>query len=197
MRSFSPWTRLGFSPSADLTETSSRITISSTTRPHVLTAAVRPPIGFAEPGLTTALVTPPRSASLKPTSAGLIASSARSFAPSTTVLSFVSSPDQPSPSSWTPRWPWASTSPGVSTIPDPSTTVREPSCGTATSAAVPTCAIRPSRTSSTPSSRGAARFPSASATGRMRAPTTARSLTAGTGMERYTATPGMWGLADR
>src|SRR5699024_7313579 len=77
--------------------------------------------------------------------------------------------------------------------PDPSTTVREPSCGTATSAAVPTCAIRPSRTSITPSSIGAARFPSASATGRMRAPTTARSRTAGTGMERYTATPGMWG----
>ncbi len=81
-------------------------------RPHVFSATDCPPIGLPDPGFTTAVVTPPDSASRKPSSAGLIASRARMRAPFGSVISLVSWPAQPSASSWTPRCACASTKPG-------------------------------------------------------------------------------------
>ncbi|CPU63116.1 Uncharacterised protein [Mycobacteroides abscessus] len=148
---WSPYTRLGFSPSADFTETASRITCSSTVRPpHVLIATVCPPMGLPEPGFTTALVTPPTSASRKPSSSTLIASIARSAAPFGSVISFVSLPAQPSASSMTPMWACASTKPGSTQRPRASR-VGTPS-GTTTSA--PTAVMTPSSTRTVPFSMG-------------------------------------------
>jgi hypothetical protein len=76
-----------------------RTSISSAVRPHDFTATVWPPIGLPEPGLTTTVVTPPASASRKPSSAGLMPSSARRRAPLGSVISLTSTPAQPSPSS--------------------------------------------------------------------------------------------------
>ena len=89
----SPYTRFGFSPSADFTLTASEITCSSTVRPpHVLSATDCPPIGLPDPGLTTTDVTPPLSASRKPSSSMLMASMARTAAALGVVISLVSFP---------------------------------------------------------------------------------------------------------
>ena len=64
--------------------------MSSTVRPRHLIATVWPPIGFDEPGLTLTASTPPVIASRKPSSAGLIASSARTWAVTGLVRSLVS-----------------------------------------------------------------------------------------------------------
>src|SRR5690606_27553290 len=124
--------------------------MSTTVRPHVLTPTVRPPIGLPEPGLTTTLVTPPDSASSKPTSYGSMPSSARKRAPFGSVISLVSLPDQPSPSSCTPRWACASMKPG-STHPPAASTISA-SAGTSTSA--PTAAIVARYSSTVPPSIG-------------------------------------------
>ena len=67
---WSPYTRLGFSPSADFSPAGERSTISSTVRPWVCTATQWPPITLPEPGFTQTVVMPPTSASVKPMSAG-------------------------------------------------------------------------------------------------------------------------------
>ena len=134
---------MGFSPSALFTLAGDLITISSTIRPQVLIATVWPPIGLPLPGLTTHEVTPPASASAKPRSAGLIASSARSRAPTGWVISLTSSPAQPSPSSHTPRCACASMKPGSTHLPVASTT----STPLPTRTFEPTAAILPSVTS--------------------------------------------------
>lgn len=152
---WSPYMRFGFSPSAAFTETSARITCSSTVRPpQVLIATVRPPIGFPDPGFTTAEVTPPTSASRKPSSSMAIASIARSAEPFGSVISLTSSPAQPSPSSRTPMWACASTNPGSTHWPVASTT-GTPS-GTATSAVGPTAVMMPFSISTVPSWMGGA-----------------------------------------
>src|SRR5699024_447417 len=128
----------------------SRSTMSSTTRPWVRIATVRPPIGFPEPGLTFTAVTPPMTASSKPTSVALTASIARTAAITGSVISLVSSPAQPSPSSATPRCTWASMNPGSSQFP-PASTMRAPS-GATTSG--PSSMIVPSSTTTVPSKAG-------------------------------------------
>ena len=74
--------------------------------------APRPPTTFALPGSTTAVVTPCAAVSSSPSSSGLIPSSARTWGVTGSVLSLVSLPSQPTPSSWTPRCVWASSIPG-------------------------------------------------------------------------------------
>src|ERR1022692_4704650 len=146
----SPYTRFGFSPRADFRPDGSRSSISSTVRPQHLSATVWPPMGFPEPGLTLTASTPPVIASRKPRSAGLIASSARTCAVTGSVISLVSWPAHPSPSSCTPRCPCASMNPGSTQEPAASMT-RTPG-GTATS--LPTATILPSCTSTVPPSTG-------------------------------------------
>ncbi|MFC5040911.1 hypothetical protein [Ornithinimicrobium kibberense] len=90
---------------------------------------------------------------------------ARAAAMTGSVISLVSCPAQPSPSSHTPRWTCASTRPGTSQPPEASTTSASP--GTVTSSRVPTASIRPSRSSTTPSGTGS------EATGTTWAPTMA------------------------
>src|SRR5699024_4485395 len=86
-------------------------------------------------------------ASSNPTSTGLIASIARAAAITGSVISLVSSPAQPSPSSATPRCTWASTNPGSSQPPAASTT----SAPSGISSSGPSAARRPSRTRTVPS----------------------------------------------
>ena len=90
----------------------SRSTIWSTARPQHLIATVWPPIALPDPGLTFTASTPPPIASRKPWSAGLIASSARTYAVTGLVISLLSRPAQPSASSTTPTCPCASMKPG-------------------------------------------------------------------------------------
>src|SRR5215211_6212056 len=80
-------------------------------------AADWPPMGLPDPGLTFTVRTPPATASAKPRSAGLMASRARTWGVTGSVISLVSCPAHPSASSCTPRWVWASTRPGSTTLP--------------------------------------------------------------------------------
>ncbi len=162
---FSPYTRFGFSPRADLMLHGWAKTISSTIRPQDLIATVCPPIGLPEPGLTTTEVTPPDSASRKPSSAGLIASRARKRAPTGSVISLVSWPAQPLPSSCTPTWPCASTKPGSTHWPAASIT----SAFLLILILLPISAITPSRIRTVPPSIGSP------TTGTTRPPTIASS----------------------
>ncbi len=95
--------------------------MSSTVSPQQRTATVWPPIGLPEPGVMPAASTPPASASRNPSSAGLIASSTRTWAWTGPVSSLVSWPAQPSPSSRAPRWVCASMKPGSTHLPVAST----------------------------------------------------------------------------
>ena len=104
-------------------------------------------MGLPEPGLTFTAVIPPMIASSKPTSAGLIASIARAAAITGSVISLVSSPAQPSPSSATPRCTWASTKPGSSQPPAASWI----SASAGISSSGPRAAMRPSSTRTVPS----------------------------------------------
>jgi hypothetical protein len=131
---------LGFSPSADFTPTGARSTMRSTMRPCVRSTVACPPIGLPDPGLTPTVVTPPASATSKPSSNGSIASIVRTAAWFGPVISFVSLAAAPSPSGCTPRCTCASMRPGVTVAPCRSTT-SAPS-GTSTSASA--AAIRPS-----------------------------------------------------
>src|SRR5579862_6756008 len=131
-------------------------------------AAVWPPIGLADPGLTLTASTPPAMASRKPSSAGLIASSARTWAVFGLVRSLVSWPAQPCASSCTPAWACASMKPGSTHSPVASTTVTPD--GTA-NPGPSTAAIFPSRSRTVPPSIGS---PS---TGTTRPPTIAVSVT--------------------
>ena len=115
--------------------------MSSTVRPQQCTATVCPPIGLPEPGVIPAVSTPPAIASRNPSSAGLIASSTRTWAWTGPVSSLVSWPAQPSPSSRAPRWVCASTSPGSTHLPDASTTSTP---GGGLRSGPPTAAILPS-----------------------------------------------------
>src|ERR1022692_735160 len=140
--------RFGFSPSADFIPDGARSSISSTVRPQHLSATVWPPIGLPEPGLTLTASTPPLIASLKPRSAGLIASMARTFAVTGSVISLVSCPAQPCASSCTPTCPCASMNPGSTQAPAASMT--RAAAGTGTSAPIAT--ILPSATRTVPPS---------------------------------------------
>src|SRR5579859_6432490 len=131
-------------------------------------AAVWPPIGLAEPGLTLTASTPPPMASRNPSSAGLIASSARTCAVFGLVRSLVSWPAQPCASSCTPAWACASMKPGSTHFPVASTTATPD--GTA-NPGPSTAAIFPSRSRTVPPSIGS---PS---TGTTRPPTIAVSVT--------------------
>ena len=91
--------------------------MSSTVRPQHRIAAVWPPIGLPEPGLTFTASTPPAIASQKPMSAGLIASTTRTCACTGPVSSLVSLPAQPMPSSYAPRCVCASMKPGSTHFP--------------------------------------------------------------------------------
>src|SRR5215211_5633671 len=126
-------------------------------------AADWPPMGLPDPGLTLTVRIPPATASAKPRSAGLMASRARTWGVTGSVISLVSCPAHPSASSCTPRWVWASTRPGSSTLPAAST--RSAPSGTRRSR--PTASMRPSATRTTPSSTGGP------ATGTTRPPTIA------------------------
>src|SRR5512132_3998154 len=140
-----------------------RRTISSTVRPALRTAAAWPPMGLPDPGLTFTVSTPPATASAKARSAGLMASRALTCGVTGSVISLVSCPAHPSASSCTPRWVWASTRPGSTTLPVAST--RSAASGTRRSR--PTASIRPSEMRTTPAARGGP------ATGTTRPPTIA------------------------
>src|SRR6478752_3610073 len=114
---FSPYTRFGFSPSADFRPDGERSTISSTVRPWVWMATVSPPIGLPDPGFTLTDVMPPASASSKPRSAGLIASSARTPAVTGSVNSLVSLPAHASAGTVTSVPIAAIRPPCISTVP--------------------------------------------------------------------------------
>src|SRR5438045_2601562 len=127
------------------------MTISSTVRPQHLIATVWPPIGLAEPGLTLTASTPPPMASLRPRSAGLIPSTARSCGETGSVRSLVSWPAQPSDSSARPAWACASMKPGSTHLPVTST-ISAPA-GTV-NPGPSTAAIFPSRSRTVPPSTG-------------------------------------------
>ena len=84
-------------------ETGSATTMRSAMAPSVLTHSICPPMGLAEPGPVTKVVTPAARASAKQRSCGLRASSARRWGVMGSVHSLPSSPSKPRESPNTPR----------------------------------------------------------------------------------------------